>query len=75
VNRRLHYLEGFRDALDTVVFWLKRCGVCNEVVKALEVALASVEEEIRALKALYVHPVSTLAEELEKLRVAKHRVE
>lgn len=66
MHRRLTYLEGFRDALETLVSYLRRARGCIDAVKlveALDRALISVEEEIRLYKSK-MHPISTLLEEL-----------
>jgi len=67
MGRRLAYLEGFRDALETLVSYLRRARVCldaRELAEALDRALIQVEEEMRLLKAR-THPISTLLEELD----------
>jgi len=77
VNRRLAYLEGFRDALEAMISHLRRVRGCldaRELAEALDRALIQVEEEMRLLKAR-MHPVSTLLEELNSVarRCAKAR--
>ncbi len=69
--RRLTYLEGFRDALDTLVTYLRTLGGngrvrVSDLIEALGRALAHVEEEIRSYKA-EVSPTSILVEELKRI--------
>jgi len=69
-TQRITYLEGFRDALDVITTYLRRLGTeesvsVNDLIEALNRALAHVEEEIRSYKR-ELSLIQSLLEELEK---------